>query len=105
MSSVNVESVLKQVEALLARAGALPVEAEEAVEKLLNVVEALSADKHELAAEVQRLRKQLEQKKKDKTTAHSQQEVDQAAPLHSNHSSEKQTILFSYVGVVFTTNG
>jgi len=36
MSRVNVESVLKQVEALLARAGALPVEAEEAVEKLLN---------------------------------------------------------------------
>lgn len=90
MSSVNVESVLKQVEALLARAGALPVEAEEAVEKLLNVVEALSADKHELAEEVQRLRKQLEQKKKDKTTANSQQEDDQAAPLHSNHSSEKQ---------------
>lgn len=90
MSSVNVESVLKQVEALLARAGALPVEAEEAVEKLLNVVEALNADKNELAEEVQRLRKQLEQKKKDKTTAASQQNDDQAASLNSNHSSEKQ---------------
>jgi hypothetical protein len=68
----------------------LPVEAEEAVEKLLNIVEALSADKNELAEEVQRLRKQLEQKKKDKTTATSQQDDDQAAPLNSNHSSEKQ---------------
>lgn len=42
------------------------------MEKLLNIVEALSADKNELAEEVQRLRKQLEQNKKDKTTANSQ---------------------------------
>jgi hypothetical protein len=81
---------LKQVEALLARAGALPVEAEEAVEKLLNVVETLCADKNELTEEVQRLRKQLEQKKKDKTHAAGKPDDDQATPRHSNHSSEKQ---------------
>jgi len=81
---------LKQVEALLARAGALPVEAEEAVEKLLNVVETLFADKNELTEEVQRLRKQLEQKKKDKTHAAGKPDDDQATPRHSNHSSEKQ---------------
>ena len=63
MSGVDVEAILKRVEALLADAGNLPGEAQQAVEKLLNVVEALSADKNELAAEVQRLRKQLEQKK------------------------------------------
>jgi len=90
MSGVDVESILKQVEALLARAGALPVEAEEAVEKLLNVVEALSADKNELAEEVRRLRKQLEQKKKDKTTANPKQSGDQASSQGANHSSEKQ---------------
>ena len=90
MSGVDVESILKQVEALLARAGALPVEAEEAVGKLLNVVEALSADKNELAEEVQRLRKQLEQKKKDKTTAAGKPDDDQAASRNSDHSSEKQ---------------
>jgi len=95
MSGVDVQSILKQVEALLASAGALPVEAEEAVEKLLNVVEALSADKNELAEEVQRLRKQLEQKKKDKTTANPQQagdppNSDQASSPDTNHSSEKQ---------------
>jgi ribosomal protein S15P/S13E len=38
---------------------------EAAVQKLFNVVEALSADKKSLADEVQRLRKLLEQKKKD----------------------------------------
>ena len=45
MSGVDVETILKQVEALLARAGDLPGEAQQAVEKLLNVVEALSGDK------------------------------------------------------------
>ena len=95
MSGVDVESILKQVEALLAQAGVLPGEAVAAVEKLLNVVEALSADKNELVEEVQRLRKQLEQKKKDKTTARPQQandqhNGDQASSQDANHSSEKQ---------------
>jgi chromosome segregation ATPase len=69
MSGVDVQTILKQVEELLGRAGELPAEAEQAVGKLLNVVEALSADKQELADEVQRLRRQLEQKKQAKTTA------------------------------------
>ena len=88
---MNVELILKEVEALLARAGALPGEAEVAVEKLLNVVETLCADKKELAEEVERLRKQLEQKKKDKTTANKQgNNQDNGQPPNDNdHSSEK----------------
>ncbi len=68
MSGLNIKSILKQVEALLAKAGELPSEAEEAVEKLLNLVETLSADKKELVKEVERLRQDLEKKKKAKTT-------------------------------------
>ncbi len=95
MSDVDVESILKQVEALLAQAGVLPGEAvAAAVEKLLNVVEALSADMNELVEEVQRLRKQLEQKKKDKTNARPQQandqhNGDQVSSQDANRSSEK----------------
>ena len=36
MSRLNIKSILKQVEALLAQAGALPPEAEQVVEKLLD---------------------------------------------------------------------
>jgi hypothetical protein len=90
MCGVEVESILKQVEQLLAQAGALPPAAEQAVEKLLNVVEALSADRKELADEVQRLRQQLEQKKKAKTTAEGNQDGDQPSPNDSDHSSEKR---------------
>jgi hypothetical protein len=90
MSGLNVETILKQVEQLLAQAGALPEAAEEAVEKLLNVVEALSADKQQLADEVQRLRQQLEQKKKARTTAEGNQDGDQPPPNDSDHSSEKR---------------
>lgn len=39
MSGVEVKTIVKQVEELLARAGALPVEAEQAIEKLLNVAQ------------------------------------------------------------------
>jgi len=89
MSGLNIKSILKQVEALLAKAGELPTEAEEAVEKLLNVVEALSADKKELVEEVERLRQDLEKKKKSKTT--SQQNQDDKKPKDdSNHSSENR---------------
>lgn len=90
MSGVNVETILKQVEQLLAQAGALPAAAAAAVEKLLNVVEVLSADKQELADEVQRLRQQLEQRKKAKTTAEGNQDGDQPSPNNSDHSSEKR---------------
>ena len=45
MSSLGVPEMLKEIEGLLASAGDLPAEAELAIEKLLNVVEALSSDK------------------------------------------------------------
>lgn len=89
MSSTEIETILKQVERLLATAGALPAEAEQAVEKLLNVVEALSSYSQGLAAEVERLRQELEKKKKAKTT--NQQNQDDKKPKDdSNHSSEKR---------------
>ena len=63
-----------------------------AIHKLLNVVEALSADKKSLADEVERLRKQLEQKKKSKNTS-SKDDKDTASDedsTSSDHSSEKR---------------
>ncbi|MBC8340337.1 MAG: transposase, partial [Proteobacteria bacterium] len=84
-----IETILKQVERLLAAAGTLPAEAEQAVEKLLNIVEALSSYSQGLAAEVARLRQDLEKKKKAKTT--NQQNQDDKKPKDdSNHSSEKR---------------
>ena len=89
MSRADIETILKQVERLLATAGTLPAEAEQAVEKLLNVVEALSSYSQGLAAEVERLRQELEKKKKAKTT--NQQNQDDKKPKDdSNHSSEKR---------------
>lgn len=52
MSGVDIETILKQVEELLDRVGKVPVAVEQAVGKLLNVVEALSADRKELSQEV-----------------------------------------------------
>ena len=68
MSRSSVEELLQEIDGLLALAGDLPVEAELVVEKLLNVVEALSSDRQSLADEVQRLKEQLSKKKKEKTT-------------------------------------
>lgn len=89
MSRAEIETILKQVEQLLAAAGTLPAEAEQAVEKLLNVVEALSSYSQGLAAEVERLRQDLEKKKRAKTT--NQQDHDDKKPKDdSDHSSEKR---------------
>ncbi len=89
MSRAEIATILKQVERLLATAGTLPAEAEQAVEKLLNVVETLSSYSQGLAAEVERLRQDLEKKKKAKTT--NQQNQDDKKPKDdSNHSSEKR---------------
>ncbi|MFV1971800.1 MAG: transposase [Acidimicrobiia bacterium] len=85
MSSLGVAEMLKEIEGLLASAGDLPVEAELAVEKLLNVVEALSSDKQSLADEVERLKQQLQQKKQAKTTA----DTNEKDAPKSDHSSEK----------------
>jgi len=90
MSGIDVQTILKQVEELLARAGELPPEAEQAVDRLLNVVEALSADRSELAKEVERLRQKLEQKKKPKTTDQGNQDDPATTKNDSDHSSEKR---------------
>ena len=89
MSLGELEAVLKQVDQLLAQAGDLPEEAALAVSKLLNVVEALTADNTALVAEVERLRKLVEQKKKSKTTADPQNSSDDQ-PSNSDHSSEQR---------------
>jgi hypothetical protein len=59
---------------------------------LLNVVEALSADKNSLADEVERLRKQLKLKKKAKTTSSKdgKDTPNDDDSGSSNHSSEKR---------------
>ena len=69
MIRVDVETILKQVEQLLGAAGTLPTEVEQAVEKLLNVVESLGADRKSLTEEVERLRLKLDKKKKATTTS------------------------------------
>jgi hypothetical protein len=88
MGRVDVETILKQVEQLLTTAGALPREAEQAVEKLLNVVESLCADRQSLFDEVQRLRRELDKKKKAKTTSGKNQDDNKNHQEDSNYSSE-----------------
>ena len=91
MGISDVKAIIEQVEQLLSEEE-LSERTECAIHKLLNVVEALSADKKSLADEVERLRKQLEQKKKSKNTS----SKDDKAPLSdddstsSDHSSEKR---------------
>jgi hypothetical protein len=87
MATLHVQAIIKQVDQLLAEEE-LSERVESAIQKLLNVVEALSADKKSLADEVERLRKQLEQKKKAKTTSNSDQTDNQSS--NSDHSSEKR---------------
>jgi len=90
MSRFDVEEVLKQVEHLLAVTESLPAEAELAIDKLLNMVEALCSDRTELADEIGRLQKQLDKKKKTKTTGDSKQDNDPSSQNDSNHSSDKR---------------
>ena len=96
MSGVDVVAIVEQVERLLAEAGSLPEAARVAVEKLLNVVEALSSDKKELAEEVDRLRKRLEQKKNNNKTTGNQDESQggsqdsQDDKRENDHSSQKR---------------
>jgi hypothetical protein len=87
MGTADVQTMIEQVEQLLA-AEELSQRVEDAIQKLLNVVEALSADKQSLADEVERLRKQLEQKKKAKTTGN--RGNDDGHDSKSGHSSEKR---------------
>ena len=86
MGTSDVQAIIEQVDQLLAEEE-LSERVEAAIQKLLNVVEALSADKKSLADEVERLRKQLEQKKKSKSNG---DKDDQADNQDSDHSSEKR---------------
>lgn len=86
MGTVDVRTMIEQVELLLA-GEELSERVEAAIGKLLNAVEALSVDKQALADEVARLRKQLEQKKRDKTTRGSDPQTSDAKGK-SDHSSE-----------------
>ncbi len=63
MGARDVQAVIAEVELLLNKEE-LTDRIELAIEKLLNVVEVLSADKKALADEVDRLRKKLDEKKK-----------------------------------------
>jgi Transposase IS66 family len=84
MSKVELEQLLRDAEALLAGSGELPAPAAKAVGMLLNAVEALCSDKQELLEEVERLRQQLEGKKRGKPP----QDPGQVKP--GNFSSEKR---------------
>jgi hypothetical protein len=93
MGTSDVKSIIEKVERLLAEEE-LSEKTELAIQELLNVVEALCADKQSLADEVKRLRKQLEQKKKAKNKNNGNKD-DQNSPgeddsANSDHSSEKQ---------------
>ncbi len=89
MGTSDIQTIIEQVEQLLAEEELSP-RVESAIQKLLNVVEALSADKKSLADEVERLRKKLEQKKKAKTTSNSDtDDKDGNKDSKSDHSSEK----------------
>ena len=93
MGTSVVKTIIEQVEQLLAEEE-LSELTELAIHKLLNVVEALSADKKSLADEVERLRKQLEQKKKSKNTNNSNKDDQDPSgdddSGNSDHSSEKR---------------
>jgi hypothetical protein len=69
MNRSEVEKSLKDVEELLGSNLDLPDAVELAIRKLLNLVEALCSDKRELMSEVDRLRKQLEEKKRGKNSS------------------------------------
>ena len=84
MKLEEVPDILQEVEQTL-KGGELSPQVEEAVQKLLNLVEQLVAQQRNLAAEVQRLKELLEAKKRGKTTA------DQTAEKKpDDHSSEQQ---------------
>jgi hypothetical protein len=88
MATSDLQAMIEQVELLL-REEELSERVERAIKKLLNAIEALTADKRSLADEVQRLKAQLEQKKRAKTTANPPGDDHHPTP-RSDHSSEKR---------------
>ena len=93
LGTSDVKAIIEKVEQLLAEEK-LSDKIELAIQKLLNVIEALSADKKSLVDEVARLRKQLEQKKKAKNKSNSNKDGQGPAGDddrgNSDHSSEKR---------------
>lgn len=69
MKRGEVEKSLKEVEELLGNDRELPDAVELAIRKLLNLIEALCCNNQELMKEVERLRKQLEEKKRGKNSS------------------------------------
>ena len=84
MAPSEVEAVLSRIEQQLAVAGVLSPAVEQAVEAWLNLVERLVSDHQALADEVQRLKEQLQQKKKGKTTG-----KGDGPKQKTDHSSEE----------------
>jgi hypothetical protein len=84
MSAANVRDILNRIEEQLATVGDLDPQAQQAIEDLLNLVEHLVADQEALRQEVQRLKQQLDNKRRAKTT----NAADDGKP-DSDHSSEK----------------
>ena len=84
MSLSDVREILKRIEEQLAMVADLDPQAEQAIGDLLNLVELLVADQEALLREVQRLKQQLDHKKRTKTT----NSVDDDKP-DTDHSSEK----------------
>jgi len=84
MDRSEVQDVLSRIEQQLAGLGGLEPVVEQAIEELLNLVERLASGQQALAQEVQRLKQQLEQKKKGKTTNQGDDPKQ-----NSDHSSEK----------------
>jgi len=79
-----VRDILKRIEEHLTTVADLDPQTEQAIQDLLNLVERLVANQETLHQEVQRLKQQLDNKKRTKTT-HS---ADDDKP-DSDHSSEK----------------
>ncbi len=85
MDRSEVQSVLGKIEQQLAGLGVLDPVVAQAIEELLNLVERLVSGQQALAQEVQRLKEQLEQKKKGKTTG-----KGDGSKQNTDHSSEKR---------------
>jgi conjugal transfer/entry exclusion protein len=84
MDRMEVQGVLSRIDQQLSCLGSLDPVVEQAVDELLNLIEQLVSGQQALAQEVQRLKAQLHQKKKNKTTGKSN-----GSKSNSDHSSEK----------------
>ncbi len=87
MDVSDVQDILKRIEEQLASVENLGPVGEQAIQALLNLIERLVAAQQELLQQVKRLKEQLENKKKAKTTA---ADNDADKKSNRNHSSEKQ---------------